>query len=366
MKKQFRYKIALVGDILGVGGAERVQARLSIFFDSKGIEVHHIIVRNVIKYEYAGILFNMGLLKNEFNSFSNRIKRFKSLKKYLDNHQFDFIIDFRVKNRFLQEFVIANWVYKTPYIISVRSFKTDYYFPKNLFFARIIYKKAYGFVTVSDAIKNKIEIKYNCKNVQTIYNPILKEYIKKESGVIFNIDFKFIFGIGRMKDNIKQFNHLIEAYKNSIASTKGIKLVLAGDGAFKKELELLVENEQLKNQVVFLGHQDNPFPYLEKAFFTALTSKNEGFPNVLLESLVSSTPVIAYDCESGPSEIINHEENGLLVENQNIKEFTKAINRMINETTLYNFCKNNALASVDRFNTDTIGNKWLHFLNIDR
>ena len=131
MNKLSECKIVLIGDTLGEGGAERVQARLSILFDSKGINVHHVIVRNVIKYDYAGTLFNMGLLKSEINTFGNRIFRLYELNKYLAKHQFDYIIDFRVKNNFFQEFILANIIYKLPYVMSIRSFDTNYYFPKN-------------------------------------------------------------------------------------------------------------------------------------------------------------------------------------------------------------------------------------------
>ena len=52
MIKQPHSKIALVGDMLGEGGAERVQARLSIYFENQGVEVHHIIVRDIVTYTY--------------------------------------------------------------------------------------------------------------------------------------------------------------------------------------------------------------------------------------------------------------------------------------------------------------------------
>jgi N-acetylgalactosamine-N,N'-diacetylbacillosaminyl-diphospho-undecaprenol 4-alpha-N-acetylgalactosaminyltransferase len=56
-------KIALVGDCLAGGGAEKVQAVLSVFFESKGLSVHNIIFIDDITYPYSGTLLNLGKLK---------------------------------------------------------------------------------------------------------------------------------------------------------------------------------------------------------------------------------------------------------------------------------------------------------------
>lgn len=364
MIKQPHSKIALVGDMLGEGGAERVQARLSIYFEKQGVEVHHIIVRDIVTYKYAGTLFNMGKLKNKSNGLSNKLKRLLALKKYLKDNQFDYIVDFRVKNSFIQEYIIANWIYKVPYIMSIRSFETAYYFPKNNFLASKIYKKAYGLVTVSKLLEEKLRTNYHYKKIKTIYNPIVEGEIEKESASEKPFDFNYILGVGRMMDNIKQFDHLIEAFKRSDASANNFKLVLMGDGAYKNVLVDLVQKESLEDQVVFLPYMDNPFPYIRNAYLMALTSKNEGFPNVLIESLACGVPVVAYDCESGPSEIILDENNGLLVKNQDIDSMAKAMNRMINNTALYQSCASNSIDSIQKFNLDSIGREWLDYLKI--
>lgn len=366
MIKQPSLKIALVGEMLSGGGAERVQARLSVFFEEQGIDVHHIIVQDSITYEFAGTLYNMGKLKNKSNSAFNRLSRFIALKKYLKEHQFDYIIDFRVKNRFIQEYIIANWIYKVPYIMSIRSFNTDYYFPKNRFLAKRIYKKAYALLTVSKALEEKIKREFKYDKVITIYNPLDIVEIQKLASHESPLGFEYILGIGRMQDNIKQFDHLISAFKNSTAKNKGVKLLLIGDGEHKTELKALVDEYGLNSDVVFKTYQENPYPYMKGARFMALTSKNEGFPNVLIESLACGTPLVAYNCESGPDEIISHEHNGLLVKNQDIDAMTIAIDRMLDDDELYNFCKSNAKSSIKKFEIDSIGNEWLNFLKTTR
>jgi len=358
-----KYKIAMIGQMLSRGGAERVQARLSFFFEKNNIEVHHIIVIDNITYDYTGTLFNMGKLKSKRNGLYNKLKRLRALKHYLDEHKFDFLIDFRVKNNFLQEYIIANWIYKSPYIMSIRSFETLYYFPKRKTFATKIFKKAYGFVAVTKAIQAKIIKDYNCENTTTIYNPLDFNFIERQVKEQIPIENKYILGVGRMHE-IKQFNHLIKAYAESLAIKNGIKLVILGNGQLLPEYKALVGELDIKEYVEFIPPVTNVFPFFKNAYFTALTSKNEGFPNVLIESLASGTPVVSYDCESGPREIITDRENGLLVNNQNIISMTTAINEMINNESLYDFCKSNAKQSVQHLSLDKIGNDWMQFLGM--
>ena len=360
---QPRLKIALVGDMLGRGGAEQVQARLSFYFEAQGVEVHHIIVRDIVTYDFAGVLFNMGKLKDESNGFLNKYQRLKALRKYLRDNQFDFIVDFRVKNNFYQEYIIANWIYKRPFIMSIRSFDTNYYFPKSDFLASNIYKKAYGFVTVSKALEQEIRSRFGYQNVQTIYNPIVSEDIKIKAAASPVLYHKYFLGIVRMENSVKQFDHMIEAFYASQAREHGFKLLLLGEGVVREQLEEQVSDLGMANDVIFMGHTSNPFPYYKNAYATLLTSSNEGFPNVLIESLAAGTPVISYNCESGPAEIISERTNGLLVKNQSKEHFRIALNEMIIDKELYDRCALHAEESVANLEIARIGNQWLDFMN---
>jgi len=358
-----KYKIVMIGEMLSQGGAERVQSRLSFFFAENNIDVHHIIIINKVTYDYAGTLFNLGEFKSKRKTPFNKLKRVYLLRKYLRKHAFDFIIDFRVKNNFIQEYIIANWIYKSPYIVSVRSFKLSYYFPNKKWFAKIIFKKAYGFVTVTKAIETKIIEQYKIKNTTTIYNPLDFKVISKQKKEPLTIKGNYIIGVGRMS-SIKQFDHLIKAYKNSISIKKGIKLLLLGDGDLLPKYKNLVAALNIEQYVEFKSQVTDVFPFFEKAYFTVLTSKNEGFPNVLIESLATGTPVVSYNCKSGPNEIIKHRENGLLVKNQDVNKMADAINEMINNSALYHTCQSNAKPSVQHLSIKNIGEQWIKFMDL--
>ncbi|MBW2938906.1 glycosyltransferase [Aureisphaera sp. CAU 1614] len=362
---QPKIKIAFVGITLNTGGAERVQAKLSFLFEAQNIEIHHILVNGDVGYSYAGQLFDMSVLKNTSNSPFNRFKRMLTLRKYLKKHKFNYIIDFRDKRNFIQEYAIANCIYNAPSIQYVHSFNTQLYFPKNNFLAKTIFKKGYGIVTVSEAIENKVREEYGYTKVTTIHNPVDILEIEKLAADDISVPEKYILGIGRMKDNVKQFDHLIHAFQISVATSQNIKLVIVGEGEYKTELEKLVLEKNLKEHVVFYPFANNPFPYYKNALFTAMTSKFEGFPNVLIESLATGTPVVSYNCNSGPNEIINHKENGLIVKNQDIDGMALAINSMLLDKTLYEKCRQNAKQSVARFSPNHIITDWLKFLELN-
>ena len=106
-----KIKIALIGYRLGIGGAEKVMANLSVFFVKQGIDVHNIIVIDEVSYAFSGKLINLGKLKNKSNGIFNKLNRYLFLKNYLNENNFNFIIDFRFRNKPLQELLIAKFLY---------------------------------------------------------------------------------------------------------------------------------------------------------------------------------------------------------------------------------------------------------------
>ncbi len=356
-------KIALVGYRLNRGGAERVMANLSNYFHDNGIEVHNIIVLDDVKYPHSGKVFNLGKLKNKQNGVFNKIKRLIAIKKYLNKHDFDFIIDFRFRIKPIQEFLISKFVYNTKTIFTVHSSKIDSYMPNFSTLTRIMYGNVFKNVAITKSMQQIIEDKHGLKNVTTIYNSINIEDIVSKSDATIELNFEYIIAVGQYDTNVKQFDKLIEAYAKSKLPEQNMALVILGEGQLQEQLISVAKAFKVEHLVHFSGFKSNPFKYIKRAKFFVLSSELEGLPMVLLEALACGTPVVSFNCPTGPEEVITHGENGLLIEHQNIEALTQGINTMMLDTELYKTCKANAFKTAQKFSLETIGKHWLDLID---
>jgi glycosyltransferase involved in cell wall biosynthesis len=359
-----KYKLALVGYRLSGGGSDKVMANLSVFFDSKGIDVHIITVLNEVSFPFKGKLVNLGLLKNESNGIFNKLKRFQALNKYIKNNSFDYIIDFRFRTKILQELVIARFIYPRNTIFTVHSYLINHYMPNISWLTRLMYNHSFANVVIVKEMKEYVYRKHRLQNLAIINNSVNFEEIEVQSSIPIAINFEYIIAIGQYENPIKQFDKLIISYANSVLPKENIHLIILGNGD-ENSLINLAKKHNVEDKLHLLGFQENPFNYLKNALYLVLSSKNEGFSNVLIESLACETPVISLNCPCGPKEIVINNENGILVEDQDFEKLTEAMNTLFLDKNLYQICKQNAKNSVEKFSLETIGNQWLELMKIE-
>ncbi|NNT72788.1 glycosyltransferase [Flavobacterium sp. IMCC34852] len=355
------HKIAIVSASLGVGGAERFAGLLSMMLQDLGYEVHHLIILDVVDYDYEGELVNLGKLFVKEKGIFRAIKKGKYIAKYLAENKIDTIIDNRSRPMILRE-IFTKWIYgnRQTYFM-IHSANLEMYIPKSCFWANYLYRNATKLICVSKGIEESIKNKYLLNNTQTIYNPVVVTESVMEKPK--HLPEKYLLFFGRLEENIKNFTLLLIAFSKSKVYENGVKLVIIGDGADKDFILAKIDILKLSDSVEMLPFQKNITPYIQHAHSTVLTSYFEGFPLSIVESLAVGTPVISVDCETGPKEIIQNNFNGLLVENHNEQALAEAIKKLFEDNNLYQNCKNNAKKSVEHLSLTTIAQQWQELLN---
>jgi glycosyltransferase involved in cell wall biosynthesis len=141
-----------------------------------------------------------------------------------------------------------------------------------------------------------------------------------------------VLAAGRLS-KAKDYPTILEAV-SLILKEKKVYFAILGEGEERKNLENIIQELGIKNNVVLLGFQKNPYKYMAKTTIFALSSVLEGFPTVLVEAMACGAPVVSTDCQAGPNEIIDNGKNGFLVPIKNPKALAQAILKLINDSDL--------------------------------
>jgi glycosyltransferase involved in cell wall biosynthesis len=136
-----------------------------------------------------------------------------------------------------------------------------------------------------------------------------------------------------MHSDIKGQPVLIKAARDVCRKISGIKFVLVGDGARRREFESMVAELVLTEHFLFLGQRHDVPELLACSDIAVLPSKAEGFPNALLEYLAAGKPTVATNV-GGNSEIIEDHVNGLLAPRQEPEALAKCITELLENPAL--------------------------------
>lgn len=162
-----------------------------------------------------------------------------------------------------------------------------------------------------------------------INNPVDLQVIEKLSRTKTQLlpQGKFsLLSVGNLK-YLKGFDQLLKALAQ--IENDDVHLTILGEGREDNRLKQLAIELGLTEQVTFAGFVKNPYPYMAQADLFVLGSRSDSFPNVVLESMACGTPVVAFECPGGISEIIEDGINGWKVEPENTAAFAKTVEKSI-------------------------------------
>ena len=198
----------------------------------------------------------------------------------------------------------------------------------------------------------------NNKHTKVVLMPNMLGYVPSKCS---KLDNKNIITVSRF-DCGKKNDDIIRAF--SKLKDKDSKLYLIGDGKEFNNLSKLVDELNLCDRVIFTGYKthDEIEKYMLDSCLFLMASLTEGLPMVLLEAMSYGVPCIAYETDSGVSDIIDSNKNGYVVKNRDEKEYVDKIDRILKDDKLRKKMGNNARESINSFTKEEILKRWYNVL----
>ena len=231
---------------------------------------------------------------------------------------------------------------------------------------RILYKQCYpnfdGIICQSSDMKNDLikSFRIPSHKITIIHNPCDIDRISKMIPEVQNKKLKTkiikLIAVARLEKQ-KGLDLLLMAFAKLDRSR--FYLTILGQGSEEINLRKLILKYDLSDRVNLAGFKSNPYKYMAEADLFILSSRYEGFPNVVLESMACGTPVVAFKCPGGIDEIISDNINGFLVKNNDIH----ALANRINEAANVYMDTNEIIQSIkQKFSCEKIVSKYEKFL----
>ena len=221
-------------------------------------------------------------------------------------------------------------------------------------------KRAKAIVTLTELdAENYRRNGRNNVHITTIYNPCIQR--DNKSGE-YDTSSRCIVSVGSL-DSIKRFDHVIKAARIVFSKYPEWKWNIYGDGEERRNLQRLIEENNLQANVFLKGYEKDKRLMFEKKAFLVLTSKFEGFGMVLIEAMQFHLPIISYDVNYGPKEIVENGVNGYLVDNGNINSLASAVEKMMENGHLRNQMAQNAYKSLDKYSLEAISKRWVELFD---
>jgi len=221
---------------------------------------------------------------------------------------------------------------KTKFIARETNVVTEHVTRKEIKFFYNFYNNYQRIIAQSDDMRRDLIDNFNIRQgkIVKINNPVDFDFINAQLAVStkpesFKYNYKNVVAIGNLSAR-KGFDNLLKVF--SRLKNENIILHILGDGNDREILHQMKDFLGL-DQVIFHGRQENPYQFLKYADLFILSSRYEGFPNVLLEAGACGTYSLANNCPGGINEIIQDNTNGEVADIDNHEEFSLKIMQIL-------------------------------------
>ncbi len=295
-------------------------------------------------------------LNDRSGRIANFIKREQILRDTWKQLHPDVILSFLGKNNIMA--IKSARGLGIPVVVSVRSNPSREYGEGRLNLSmRHYFPKAAGVVVQTTEAAEYFDSRVKTK---ILPNSIHPDFISR-SIVPFEERAKEIVTVGRLDDNKNQIL-LIKAFKEIEKEFPDYRVVIYGDGEKRKEFE-----SAAPESIKFMGRVSDVPDTIAGSEVFVLTSRQEGYPNALIEAMSLGLVCISTDCPcGGPKDLIENGENGLLIpmagDEEMVKELSDTLRRVLTDRELSAKMSQNAIKVRDEYNPDIINGQWKDYL----
>jgi glycosyltransferase involved in cell wall biosynthesis len=315
-------KIAIFIQSLAIGGAERMAINLSKGLIQQGMQIDLMLA------DCSGGLLSEVPMQVTIIDLKGKRVLFSlfPLVRYLHTQRPDLLYSIQAHTSLISVIAVRLARVQTPLVISSHtmisaSLAADPSFRNRLvkILSRLFFRFADAAICISQGVAEDF-IKTTGmppQKTHVVYNPVVSPGL--EQAALQTISHPWfasgnpplILAVGRLAV-VKDYPTLLRAF-SLLTRKRPANLLILGEGRERPRLEALVSQLGLKDNVQIPGFVKNPYAYMARARLLVLSSKWEGFGNVLVEAMACGTPVVSTDCRSGPGEILAGGRFGRLV-----------------------------------------------------
>jgi len=352
-------KIAFLINSMAGGGAERVMSILLKNLSRKDRKIFLILLENEVYYD---IPEDVEIIKLNSKYFG-----FLKLKRIIKEKEINLVFSFLNRSNYTNVLAkkAGHKIYLSERINPSQMHKKGLKGLINRSLTKKLYPEADLILANSLGGRNSLinDFSINPHKIKVIYNPINFEEIQSLSQKPLESEYENIFkyptiiNVGRLGKEKGQ-ESLIQAFNEVKKEIPEAKLIILGEGKLARKFKKLIRRLGLEADVFLLGWQKNPFKFIKNSRVFVLSSLWEGLPNTLIEAMACRVPVISTDCPSGPDEIIDDNENGILVPLNDVKNLAFEIKKVLKNPTLADRLSINAKKRAQDFSIDNIKNQY--------
>ncbi|NYT65747.1 glycosyltransferase family 4 protein [Alcaligenaceae bacterium] len=359
-------KILFFVSSLHAGGAERVATTLASAWTQRGDQV-------VLAPTYTGrgscfyplhkdvklvwLADRIGPLGRKW--FAPLAKWF-AMRRLLRETQPDIIVSFLTNVNV--SVLLATYGMRTPVIVCER---TNPAFSTSVghvlkFLRRMTYPRASVVcMQTQDSVAAFRNMVPGLRDVVVIPNPLPPELLAMQLvAAVGNPGRHSLVAMGRLV-HAKRFDWLIHIWAKLAAEFPDWDLHIWGEGPLREALTQQIAQAGLQQRVFLPGRTDQPWTELAQADAFVLSSKVEGFPNVLMEAMALGLPCATVDCPSGPRELSNNGQEALLTPVNDAAALQQSLAQLMQDAVLRNVLGRHAAQSVrNRYQLPMVLQQW--------